>query len=92
MLAHDPLLLVGQHLQASSPFKVNAAKLINRLQTNKSTPIKNEAGYITQMVNDAMKKMTPFDQARGAGLLQTNETLNQNKNDIYQGLLRKKQQ
>ena len=92
LLAHDPLLLVGQHLQASSPFKVNAAKLINRLQTNKSTPIKNEAGYITQMVNDAMKKMTPFDQARGAGLLQTNETLNQNKNDIYQGLLRKKQQ
>ena len=44
------------------------------------------------MVNDAMRKMTPFDQARSAGLLQTNETLNQNKNDIYQGLLRKKQQ
>jgi hypothetical protein len=85
LLAHDPMLMVGSHLQASTPFKVNVARLINKLQTNQSTPIRNEAGYISGMVKDAMTQMSPFDNIRAAGLLQNEPE------DIYESLLRKKQ-
>ena len=85
LLAHDPMLMVGSHLQASTPFKVNAARLINKLQTNQSTPIKNEAGYISGMVKDAMTKMSPLDNIRAGGLLQNEPE------DLYESLLGKKQ-
>jgi hypothetical protein len=85
LLAHDPMLMAGSHLQASTPFKVNAARLINKLQTNQSTPFRNEAGYISGMVKDAMTKMSPLDNIRAAGLLQNEPE------DIYESLLRKKQ-
>jgi len=85
LLAHDPMLMAGSHLQASTPFKVNAARLINKLQTNQSTPVRNEAGYISGMVKDAMTKMSPLDNIRAAGLLQNEPE------DIYESLLRKKQ-
>ena len=75
----------AQHLQASTPFKVNAARLINRLQTNQATPIKDEVGYISQMVNNAMTKMSPIDNIRTAGLLQNEPE------EIYDSLLQKKQ-
>ena len=85
LLAHDPMLMAGSHLQASTPFKVNLARTLNSLQTNKSTPIRNEAGYISGMVKDAMTKMSPLDNIRAAGLLQNEPE------ELYQSLLRKKQ-
>lgn len=85
LLSHDPLLMGAQHLQASTPFKVNVARLINRLQTNQATPIKDEVGYISQMVNNAMTKMSPIDNIRAAGLLQNEPE------EMYESLLRKKQ-
>ena len=81
LLAHDPLLMGAQHLQASTPFRVNTAKLINKLQTNQATPIKDEVGYISQMVNNAMTKMSPIDNIRAAGLLQNEPE------EIYESLL-----
>jgi hypothetical protein len=85
LLAHDPMLMAGSHLQASTPFKVNLARTLNALQTNKSTPIRNEVGYISGMVKDAMTKMSPLDNIRAAGLLQNEPE------EIYESLLRKKQ-
>ena len=71
LLAHDPMLMAGSHLQASTPFKVNLARGLNALQTNKSTPIRDEAGYISGMVKNAMNKMSPIDNIRAGGLLGT---------------------
>jgi|TARA_R110000824_G_scaffold38370_2_gene117264 hypothetical protein len=85
LLAHDPMLMAGSHLQASTPFKVNLARTLNSLQKNKPTPIRNEAGYISGMVKDAMTQMSPFDNIRAAGLLQNEPE------ELYQSLLRKKQ-
>ena len=85
LLAHDPMLMAGSHLQASTPFKVNLARTLNSLQKNKPTPIRNEAGYISGMVKDAMTQMSPFDNIRAAGLLQNEPE------EIYESLLRKKQ-
>ena len=85
LLAHDPMLMAGSHLQASTPFLVNSARALNFLQKNKSTPIRNEAGYISGMVKDAMTQMSPFDNIRAAGLLQNEPE------ELYQSLLRKKQ-
>tara|TARA_R110000765_G_scaffold412526_1_gene512184 strand:+ start:173 stop:1813 length:1641 start_codon:yes stop_codon:yes gene_type:complete len=85
LLAHDPMLMAGSHLQASTPFLVNSARTLNFLQKNKPTPIRNEAGYISGMVKDAMTQMSPFDNIRAAGLLQNEPE------ELYQSLLRKKQ-
>ena len=83
LLAHDPMLMAGSHLQASTPFKVNLARGLNSLQTNKSTPVRNEAGYVSDMVKNAMNKMSPIDNIRAGGLLQIEPE------EIYNSLLDK---
>ena len=77
------MLMAGSHLQASTPFKVNLARGLNSLQTNKSTPIRNEAGYVSDMVKNAMNKMSPIDNIRAGGLLQNEPE------QIYNSLLDK---
>ena len=73
LLAHDPMLGVGQAIQSSSPFLVGSARFINKLQN--TNPVRNALSPELGLLSNAAKKskMSTVDNLRAAGLLQLNE-------------------